>query len=95
MKMVQVKQCDIRECAYNWDTMCHTLAVTIGHDEDHPMCDTFCQSETKGGQKDMVAGVGACKVSACEYNKALECQASSISVGRRSNEADCLTFERR
>lgn len=92
--MVKVKQCDVSECAYNVDNQCHTIAVTIG-DDDHPMCDTFCPSQSKGGQKNMIAGVGACKVSSCRHNDSLECRASSISVGRQSEEADCLTFKHR
>ena len=94
MKMVQVKECSVSECAYNEGNMCHTMAVTIG-DRDNPMCDTFCDSQSKGGERDVIAGVGACKVSSCEYNEGLECRASSISVGRQSDEVDCLTYEHR
>ncbi len=95
MKMVQVRECSVSECAYNEGNMCHTMAITVGHDAEHPMCDTFCPSQSKGGERDTVAGVGACKVSSCEYNQGLECRASSISVGRQSDEVDCLTYERR
>ena len=95
MKMVQVKQCDVSECAYNSDHMCHAIAVTIGHADDHPMCDTFCPSQSKGGVPNMIAGVGACKVSACQHNDSLECTATSISVGHQSDEVDCLTFKHR
>jgi hypothetical protein len=45
--------------------------------------------------KDLIAGVGACKVSTCEYNQRLECHAPSITVGRQSDEVDCLTFQHR
>jgi hypothetical protein len=93
--MVKVKQCDVSECAYNSGNQCHTIAVTIGHGGDSPMCDTLCQSENKGGWQNMVAGVGACKMASCEYNDSLECHASSISVGRHSEEVDCLTFRYR
>lgn len=94
MKMVKVKQCDVSDCAYNSDNMCHAIAVTIG-DSDNPMCDTFCPSQTKGGEKTIIAGVGACKVSSCQHNESLECHAPSISVGRQSQEVDCLTFKHR
>jgi hypothetical protein len=95
MKMTKIKECNVSECAYNSEDLCHAMAVTIGHDSEHPMCDTFCQSGRKGGEKDIIAGVGACKVASCEYNQRLECHASSIKVGRQSDEVDCLTFQHR
>jgi hypothetical protein len=95
VEMVKVKQCDVSECAYNSQNQCHAIAITVGHGEDHPMCDTFFQSETKSSQQNMIAGVGACKISSCEYNDSLECCAPSISVGRQSEEVGCLTFKHR
>lgn len=95
MEMVKVQKCEISECAYNSDNQCRTMAITVGHGEEHPMCDTFFRSGSKGGQSDVVAGVGACKVAGCVYNNALECEASSVVVGRQSDEVDCLTFKRR
>jgi hypothetical protein len=47
----------------------------------------------KGGNSESVAGIGACKVSDCEYNKALECSAEGITVGRHEEHADCETYE--
>ena len=64
MEMTQVKSCEVGNCAYNSDHKCRALAITIG-DLNNPMCDTFCQSSTKGGFEESVAGVGACKVEAC------------------------------
>jgi hypothetical protein len=55
--------------------------------------DTYCDYRTKGGDRSTIAGVGACKVSECEYNQSLECAAPGITVGRAQDEADCLTFE--
>lgn len=95
MEMTKIQKCEVSECAYNADNQCHTMAVTIGHDQEHPMCDTFCQSEGKGGQSDALAGVGACKVSSCTYNNSLECEAPSVRVGHQNNEIDCLTFKQR
>lgn len=95
VKMVKVKKCDAGDCAYNSQNQCHAIAITVGHGEDHPMCDTFFQSESKSGQQNKIAGVGACKISSCEYNDSLECCAPSISVGRQSEEVDCLTFKHR
>lgn len=88
MKMAKVTQCDADECAYNWKGMCHAMAITIG-DQTNPMCDTFCQSSQKGGGNAM-AGVGACKVSACVHNTQLECGCSEIQVGHQGSEIDCL-----
>jgi hypothetical protein len=95
MEMVKVQRCEVSECAYNSDHKCHTMAITVGHDDAHPMCDTFCRSASKGGQPGMIAGVGACKVASCIHNNALECEASSVKVGRQHDEVDCLTFKRR
>ena len=93
MEMSMVMKCEVNDCAYNVDSCCHTMAITIG-DGMHPRCDTFCQSSTsKGGDTGSMAGVGACKVAVCKYNTNLECQAPGISVGYGEQEPDCLTFE--
>lgn len=91
MQMPKVQECDVDQCAYNTDGKCHALAITIG-DGENPMCDTFCQSSSKGGVKGSTAGVGACKVTACRHNQMLECSAKRISVGWEGQQADCLTF---
>ena len=91
MEMAKVKECDAAECSYNADKMCHAMAITIG-DDANPMCDTFCQSSEKGGNSETLAGVGACKVSACMHNSHLECQCSEIQVGHQGDEVDCLNF---
>lgn len=92
MKMTKVMKCNVKDCAYNMDDCCHTIAITVG-DGNNPMCDTFCQSTMKGGDSSSLAGVGACKVSACKHNTKLECQAPEITVGYCGQEPDCLTFE--
>lgn len=55
----------------------------------------YLKSPIEGGDVDVVAGVGACKTTTCSYNSCLECQASSITVGYREGESDCLTFSSR
>ncbi|MBN2513377.1 MAG: DUF1540 domain-containing protein [Sedimentisphaerales bacterium] len=95
MKMTKVKECEARECAYNSGNQCHTIAITIGDGTTHPMCDTFCSSNMKGGDFKICAGVGACKVSECIFNVALECQSPDIRIGRVGNELDCMTFQMR
>ena len=95
MEMPQIKNCEIGKCAYNLNNKCHAIAITIGHDAAHPMCDTFCISRIKGGDTSITATVGACKVSDCQYNKSLECIADEICVGYHNGEIDCLTFKKR
>ncbi len=95
MDMPKVERCRVTECCYNYDEICRALAITVGGAEGHPACDTFCDYRTKGGDQSAIAGVGACKVSGCEYNQSLECTASGITVGPGADEADCLTFERK
>lgn len=92
MKMPQVNQCEATECAYNKESMCHALAITIG-DNRHPRCDTFLQSSSPGGDSSAVAQVGACKVEACKFNKRFECSAPSIRVAHHAGTCvDCQTF---
>ncbi len=94
MTMSRVTRCEVSECAYNMDDVCHAKAITIG-DTIYPKCDTYCASMVKGGDDDCVAGVGACKVASCIYNSDLECESPEICVGYEEDEADCLTFESR
>ncbi len=95
MKMPQVSQCSVQDCAYNTDKVCHALAITVGESADDPVCDTFFESDVHGGVKEAVAGVGACKAADCQYNEDFECIAGNINVGYREDQADCLTFELR
>jgi len=92
MKMAKVIKCEVTDCVYNMDNLCHTPAITIG-DGNSPRCDTFFHYTMKGGDAAELAGVGACKVSQCQFNKKFECQAPQISVGYCDREPDCLTFE--
>ncbi len=90
--IAKVERCEISQCAYNLNNQCHALAITVGGDASHPQCDTFFGSSEKGGLKSKVARVGACKVSACMFNKSLECSSPDIMVGYKQDEVDCLTF---
>ena len=94
MKISKVTKCEVEECAYNVDQVCHAMAITIG-DSDNPRCDTFCKSSQQGGSTDWLANVGACKVSCCTNNENLECQSAEICVGYNGEEADCMTFKHR
>ena len=92
MEMSKVMKCEVTDCAYNMDSCCRTMAITIG-DGVHATCDTFCHFGIKGGNADCMAGVGACKIAPCMYNNNLECAAPGISIGYQGQEPDCLTFQ--
>lgn len=92
MKMAKVMKCEVSDCVYNMDNCCHTMAITVG-DGNNPMCDTFCHSTVKGGDVADLAGVGACKVSACKHNTKFECESSGISIDYQDLNPNCMTFE--
>jgi len=94
MEMVRIIQCDATDCAYNQNSQCHAMAITVGNGMDHK-CDTFTMGTAKGGFPDVIGGVGACKATSCKHNTSLECQAPGIKVGREGGIVDCLTFESR
>lgn len=91
--MPRITQCQVTQCAYNRELVCHALAITVG-DDDHPRCDTFFEFTRPGGDPEAVGAVGACKVTSCAYNKSLECSAPNIQVGPKADQADCLTFRK-
>ncbi len=91
MLMPKISQCDVSECAYNHNKMCHALAITVGGGADH-MCDTFIESEMQGGDPQTVGSVGACRCMDCGHNDSLECQANEIQIGHMKNEVDCMTY---
>ena len=92
--MPKIKSCDVSNCTYNMDKLCHTCAITVG-DGNCAMCDTFMQSNQRAGNQKTTGAVGACKMQACQYNKSLECTAGNIMVGMLSNHADCKTYAMR
>lgn len=92
--MSKIMSCDVTKCAYNTNNQCHTPAITVGGPGHQcPQCDTFTDSGEKGGAREVTGGVGACKVTACDYNEKLECGADSIRVGKHEGHPDCMTFE--
>jgi hypothetical protein len=88
--MSKILDCEATNCAYNRDRKCHTPGITIGDTE--PICDTFYPKDMKGGQKDIIGGVGACKVESCQYNNSLECSADGIQIKMQSSHPDCATY---
>ncbi len=92
MQMPKIIECEATECAYNQNRQCHALAITVG-DGARPQCDTFWRASNKGGDLNIIGGVGACRAVACRFNQSLECTASGIKVGHAGQEIDCLTFQ--
>ena len=90
LNMSGVSECSIGECAYNSHQTCHAIAITVG-DGDQPMCDTFLVADAHSHDKGH-AGVGACKVSTCQHNHALECSAGHILVGKLESRVRCMTY---
>ncbi|MBI4495555.1 MAG: DUF1540 domain-containing protein [Deltaproteobacteria bacterium] len=90
-QMPKVLECEVQECSYNKNKVCHAMAITVGGLK-HPMCDTFLKSAQKGGVPDMTGGVGACKEDDCKFNRSLECNAPGIHVGTHMDHGDCKTF---
>ncbi|MCY9783342.1 DUF1540 domain-containing protein [Nocardiopsis sp. EMB25] len=86
-----VNSCSADACAYNTDHNCHALAITVGESE-HAQCDTYVNIPAQGGDPVSTGHVGACKMSDCQHNVRLECQAPGIAVGYVSNQVDCLTY---
>jgi hypothetical protein len=93
MHLPDVTQCDAEECAYNTDRHCHAAAITVGGPGEGALCDTYCDLSLHGGEEDMNAGVGACKVAECCHNEDLQCHAPAINVGHVGDDVRCLTFE--
>jgi hypothetical protein len=91
MRMPMVNECEADACAYNRERTCHALAITVGESR-HAQCDTFVTAPISGGDPKEVGHVGACKMSDCEHNVELECQAPSINVGYRITDIHCLTY---
>jgi hypothetical protein len=95
-QMPEVLRCEAKECAFNNGLYCSATAITIGGPEDIcPRCDTFFQMLQKGGNKNVAAGVGACKVRLCAFNKAFGCTARGVRVKLHDGHAECATYQAR
>ena len=93
IEMPRVQSCTMTACGYNHDG-CTAFAVTIGSLLSAE-CDTFVETDDKGGMGKPLAQVGACKRADCLHNTDLECHAPAIVVGASDDKADCLTYETR
>jgi len=95
IEMPLVRECSVTGCTYNANDACHARAITVGT-AVHPDCDTYFSStasHTKAIERS--AGVGACKMSDCNYNDDYECIAEEIKVGFRMERVNCLTYAHR
>lgn len=95
--MPKVLDCNMGNCAYNKDNMCHAMAITIGDTPSNPACDTFIETAAHdGGFPDVVASVGACRASDCCHNEHLECMADNVHVTNNPQSSpSCSTFSLR
>ena len=93
--MPSVSSCSVTQCAYNAKRQCHARAITVG-DGVNPACDTYlCLDDPNAPhvkEDKSLAGVGACKVSACIHNLYYECMAEQIEVRHRADGIHCTTF---
>jgi hypothetical protein len=94
IEMSTISVCAATACAYNVEQACHARAITIGEGV-HPSCDTYVEAGRHVEAHSTPAGVGACKVDICRFNRDFECEAAAIEVDCHSLHADCVTFERR
>ena len=92
IEMPLISQCTVESCSYNVNHGCHAKAITIG-DLDNPGCDTYFNGHEHCTEKTRTAGVGACKVSACQHNSDFECSAATIKVGFSNENIQCLTYK--
>lgn len=92
--MPLVKNCSVGKCAYNTENRCHAKAITVG-DGQCPGCDTFLDMPSPAAhtkQPGCTAGVGACKVSNCQFNTGYACTASDITIAIPGSHALCATY---
>lgn len=93
IEMPKVIECDAKMCAYNKEKRCRVLAINVGG--SGPICEAFVKTTPKCAAKDIMAGVGACKVKECKFNGCLMCGASGINVQWDGSQAMCDTFKLR
>jgi hypothetical protein len=67
--------------------------ITIGRDT-LPTCVTFMPDEQHFTPR-LIAGVGACKISACVHNRIRSCHAQGIDVAVKESAPTCITFRPR
>jgi hypothetical protein len=93
MDMSEVMKCNMVNCTYNSNRICHTLAINVG---PHAECNTYVTNgNSKSGFKEAKSTIGACLTSDCKFNDSLECRAPNINVAGHAIHADCETYQSR
>lgn len=88
----EVAQCTVPECVYNHAGRCCARAITVGSGEV-PECHTFFSGNSHAPRREQRAGVGACRIYACRYNRGFDCTAGYIHVGYGAGgSVACVTF---
>jgi len=95
MTTTKVRTCQATACAFNEEKACRAWAVTI--DDPNPAtCGTYApRTGLTGGQKTIVANVGACKAAGCAHNEGLMCTAGEVAIGMAEGKVACLTYKAR
>ncbi len=84
-----VSSCAASACAFNAESSCNALAITVAGSEQTPGCGTFVQLDVRRPVEGGNATVGACHRLECSYNADLACTAEGIQV---SDVAACETY---
>lgn len=90
MEMIQILKCDMSDCEYNIDNLCHTIGVNIS---ERAECQTYIQGKNKRGFQEVKGGIGACHTANCEFNVEHECRArDGIKLAVNRKKARCETY---
>lgn len=76
-------------CAFNAETSCNALAITVAGSDRTPGCGTFVQLDVRRPVTEGASTVGACHRLECTYNADLACTAEGIEV---TDVATCATY---
>jgi hypothetical protein len=93
--VANVTACDVDSCSFNHHHDCTAFAITVGGSPSHASCSTFIDTSVSGGLPKVLAHVGACQRSECQFNDHLLCDAENVRVGPGAEAADCLTYQPR
>ena len=75
-----VRTCAASACAFNAETSCNALAITVAGSDRTPGCGTFVQLDVRRPVTEGASTVGACHRLECTYNADLACTAEGIEV---------------
>ena len=81
--------CAASACAFNAETSCNALAITVAGSDRTPGCGTFVQLDVRRPVTEGASTVGACHRLECTYNVDLACTAKGIEV---TDVATCATY---